>query len=122
LVTELIFLKDRERELYASAREALKGIFGGDQSEGSRITGQISHMHEAWIRIVKQLRDAYRSAGVPESEWPISIGPQKTRSRNLEPDVDTLSELYTASQSEASKNISSPSKITGQWKTRWWNY
>lgn len=94
-------LKSKERQLFGEARASFQGDFllvfdvEYDTSyEAAEKMGDVEELHEFWIDRILEMRAAYRTAGLPESEWEVSTGPGEPRNARTEPDVETLCAIY----------------------------
>ncbi len=79
-----------------------KGAGGGAGFWGANRGKAVDHlikahkMHEEWIRQIKNLRNLYRAAGIPEHQWKVKPT-AKDDPRSLDPDIKLLVQYYRMS-------------------------
>ena len=118
LLVELVGFKNKEREMFAAAREAMSG-WASTGSAAQEEMSSLRDLYEFWTMKVLELRDAYTTAKVPPADWKVSTGPDdKRRTATSEPFVDGMIDIWKEAGGENYQVVDWASI----WRARWRHY
>jgi hypothetical protein len=118
LLVELVGFKNKEREMFAAARESMSG-WAATGSAAQQEMSSLRELYEFWTMKVLELREVYTTAKVPPAEWKVSTGPDdKRRTASTEPFVDGMIDVWKEAGGESYQVVDWAST----WRARWRHY